>query len=116
MFPTSRASRSLRHAASNRDANDVRTRTILRRVAWSLLAAAALVSLATVAIFATAQSALVSLLIEPFSLLLLPGLLISLAAAGPHDFDSRLVVLASFVWYFLLFNLLFYWIARRRAR
>ena len=89
-------------------------RTILARAAWSLLAAAVLVGAATAANYATAQPALISLLIEPFSLLLLPGLVISLAVAGPHDFSPLLVDEASFVWYVLLFYLVFTWAARRR--
>ena len=57
-----------------------------------------------------------SLLVEPISLLLMPGLLVSLAAAGPHDYKPNLVAIWSFVFYFIFFYVATGWFVHHRAR
>jgi hypothetical protein len=73
---------------------------------------------ATAMLFNTAPEWL-SLIVEPLSLILLPGLCVGLAGTGPHDLEPHLVVDASVLFYFLLFLFLFQlrtWRRRRRRR
>ncbi len=68
-------------------------------------------------LFATAP-AWASLIFEPLSLLLIPGLGIAMALSGPHDLEPSVVVTASIVVYFLLFFALLEaraWRRRNRA-
>ena len=66
-------------------------------------------------LFATAPE-WASLIFEPLSLLLMPGLGIAMALSGPHDLEPSVVVTASIVVYFLLFLGLLEWRAWRRRR
>jgi len=81
-----------------------------------MLCAAVLVGGAVAAVYATTMPASISLVVEPLSLLLLPGLVFSILAAGAHDFAPETVIYASFVWYLVFFYLIFTWRYRRRAR
>ncbi len=77
----------------------------------ALLLAAALVALASAALYVTSAPPMVSLLVEPLSLFLLPGLLIALVAAHPRDFTAQDVV----VWSMLVYTAVFFFALRRRA-
>lgn len=90
--------------------------TALVRSFLALLCSGAVVGLAVAGIFVTTQTETVSLLLEPFSLLLMPGLLVSLVLANVHDFPPLVVILASFFFYFAFFYTAFWWLAERRAR
>ncbi len=54
---------------------------------------------AAAALYVTSAPAWVSLLIEPFSLLLMPGLVIALATSGSHDFAPDVVIAVSAAFY-----------------
>ena len=74
-----------------------------------MLLAAVLVSVATAAMYVTAAPKFVSLLIEPFSLLLMPGLVVAVILAGPHDFGPGSVVFIAAIFYCFVF----WWILPR---
>ena len=82
------------------------------RVGFAAALSAAILAVSCAALFVTHTPRIVSLLLEPFSLLLVPGLLIAFLAAGTSDFSPILVLRVSSVFYFLLFLLL----ALRRRR
>ena len=82
----------------------------LRLFAWvaSRLVGAALLTglvltIACASLFFTTASRAVSLAVEPVSLLLMPGLLVSLATAGSHDIPPEQILRISTAFYFLLF-------------
>jgi len=77
----------------------------VRRLASAALLAALLVSVATVAMYVTSAPKIVSLLVEPFSLLLMPGLVVAVTLSGPHDFSPGSVVFIAAIFYFGFF----YW-------
>jgi hypothetical protein len=82
------------------------------------LAAMALVMAGTAALYVTSAPAWVSLLVEPFSLLLLPGLMVALVTSGSHDFAPEAVFAVSVAFYvgFIYAALLRRAVRRRRAQ
>jgi hypothetical protein len=54
---------------------------------------------AAAALYVTSAPEWLSLLIEPFSLLLMPGLVIALATSGSHDFGPDVVISVSAAFY-----------------
>lgn len=92
-------------------------RVLARRLLFAALLTAVLLTLASAALSFTTAPAFVSLLIEPFSLLLTPGLLISLAIAGRHnEVSASAVLLASACLYFVAISLvLTRWSGRKRT-
>jgi len=78
------------------------------------LLTAVLMAVATAAIFVTTAPKWVSLAIEPVSLILLPGLIVSVVLAGPHDFSPWIVVWVSSGLYFVSFYGAL-WLRARRA-
>ena len=90
--------------------------TVARRVLLSALLTTALLACACAALFVTAAPAALSLLIEPVSLLLTPGLLLALAIAGHHDFAATHVIVGSAVFYFAFFYAVLALRARRGNR
>lgn len=74
-------------------------------IAQHLLAAAllsaSLVSAGVIGMFVTSAPRLVSLLMEPLSLLLTPGLAVVIVFAGPHDFAPLAVIWTSLLFYFV---------------
>jgi hypothetical protein len=88
---------------------------ILTRSLWAMLCAVILVGVASAANFLTTAPEALSLLFEPFSLLLMPGLLTSFALAGPHDYSIDTVLVASVVFYALFFYFALTWLSRRRS-
>ena len=76
-------------------------------IVYRLITAAALtgglLALSYAGLSVTTAPKILSLIVEPFSLLLMPGLLIALAVAGQHDFSSTVVLTASACFYFMFF-------------
>ncbi len=89
-------------------------RTLLLRALLATLAGIVLTGLAVAGIFFTTAPEFVSLVAEPFSLLLMPGLIASLIAAGPHDYSPNIVILVSLGCYVVLIFLALTSLARRR--
>ena len=84
------------------------------RLLLAALLTAVLLATASAALSVTTAPAFVSLLVEPFSLLLMPGFLVVVATSGRHDeVSSRAVLLASACLYFVVFSVL---LTRRRTR
>lgn len=88
-------------------------RSALRRLLLSCLLTGSLIGLAYGGLFVTAAPEAVSLAVEPFSLLLMPGLLVALAIAGQHDFSPAVVLLASAGFYLIFFVGALSWRMRR---
>lgn len=63
-------------------------------------------------LFSTAPKWL-SLIFEPISLLLLPGLVAGVVHTSPHDLEASVVLWAALLFYFVLFFCLLEWRARR---
>jgi hypothetical protein len=80
---------------------------LIGRLLAASLAAFALTAVAVGAVHLTAAPKYISLLLEPLSLLLTPGLVVSLLAAGAHDFSAELVSMAAFFFYFVVFYVVF---------
>ena len=85
----------------------------LSRVTWvaSRILGAALLTgfvmvIGCVALFFTTAPRALSLAVEPISLLLMPGLVISLATAGSHDIPPEQILRVSSAVYFLFFSFL----------
>ena len=76
----------------------------------------ALTALAAQATLVTRTPPLVSLLVEPFSLLLLPGVVIAIVIASPRDFSLNVALEATVLLYTLLLYLVLVWRARSRER
>ena len=86
--------------------------SVWKRLATSALLTSVLVAVAAEGLFVTSAPRLVSLLVEPFSLLLMPGLVVAVVLAGPHDFSPLSVVCIAAVFYFGFF----FWALTRWAR
>ena len=82
---------------------------ILTRAACAILCAGLLVGTAIAANFLTTAPKSISLILEPISLLLMPGLVVSILTSGPHDYSPYSVAAVS-----LLFYAALHWLARRR--
>ncbi len=101
-------------------------RGFLRRVLLSAVGSAALCGMAACGMMVTTQSQAVALILEPFSLFFLPGMMVAMAwkmteghletqaqlIADNHDFSSSFVFACTLGFYFLLF----YWWMHRRHR
>jgi hypothetical protein len=87
---------------------------ILIRAAFAMLCAVLVVGAAILATNLTTAPKSVSLLLEPISLLLMPGLLASILTAGPHDYSPHTVANVSFVFYAVFFYGALHWLSRRR--
>ena len=89
-------------------------------VLWRLLVAGlwtvAAVGLATMGLFFSTAPQWVSLALEPLSLLLMPGFVVGLVLAGPHDLDPAVIMQATIIFYMVLFFVLLSWRWKRRAR
>lgn len=77
--------------------------TGLLHVSLAAVVAMATVAMASAGMFLTTAPETVSLLFEPLSLLLMPGLLVSLLVVNAHDYSPPVVVETAFVFYFLFF-------------
>jgi cbb3-type cytochrome oxidase subunit 1 len=61
----------------------------------------------------------ISVIVEPLSLLLVPGLVAGMVESGPHSLDPSIIVDASVIFYFVVFFVFFEaraWRRRRRRR
>ena len=94
---------------------------ILRAVAANarMLLAATVVTIvlmiaASAALYVTSAPEWLSLLLEPFSLLLLPGLVVAFATSGSHDFPPNLVIAVSAAVYLVLIYAVLLWRALAR--
>jgi cbb3-type cytochrome oxidase subunit 1 len=61
----------------------------------------------------------ISVVVEPLSLLLVPGLVAGMVESGPHSLDPSMIVDASVIFYFAVFFVFFEaraWRHRRRRR
>jgi len=89
---------------------------IARRILLAALLTALLMAGAIGAMFVTTAPAIVSLLLEPFSLLLTPGLLAGLLSSGPNDLSPITVVTVTAGFYFGFFYLALWWFGRSKRR
>jgi len=87
---------------------------ILTRAARAILCAGLLVGTAIAANFLTTAPKSISLILEPISLLLMPGLVVSILTAGPHDYSPLTVAGVSLLFYAIFFYAALHWLARRR--
>ena len=83
-----------------------------RRVLLSAAITALLLYLATEAMFVSTAPKLVSLVVEPFSLLLMPGLVVAIILAGPHDFTPGSVLFIAAMFYFAFFYWALTWLSK----
>jgi hypothetical protein len=83
-----------------------------RRVLLSAAITALLLYLATEAMFVSTAPKLVSLVVEPFSLLLMPGLVVAIVLAGPHDFTPGSVLFIAAMFYFAFFYWALTWLSK----
>jgi hypothetical protein len=86
------------------------------RVVLAGVATAVVVRLASVGMLVSTAPEWLSLILEPLSLLFLPGLLVGIVQSGPHDLAPAVVVQASVVIYFVLFLIGLEYRARRQRR
>ncbi len=86
-------------------------REVLWRSLFAGTATALLIWLALFGLWVATGPEWLGLSLEPLSLFLLPGFVLSVLIAGPHDIDPRVIVVASAVMYFVAF----YWLLRRRS-
>ncbi len=92
---------------------------LMLRVVAAGVATAGVTGIGSVALLFVRAPAWLSLIFEPVSLLLLPGMMISMKHAGPHDLDPILILKSSVAFYFTFFLAWFElraWRARRRAQ
>jgi hypothetical protein len=87
---------------------------ILSRAACAILCASLVVGAAVAAGFLTTAPKIISLMLEPISLLLMPGLVVSILTSGPHDYSPHIVTVVSLIFYALFFYAALHWISRRR--
>jgi vacuolar-type H+-ATPase subunit I/STV1 len=91
-------------------------RQFLERLLWATILTALIMAAAIASMFLTTEPRLLNLLVEPFSLLLMPGLLGTLAVAGAHDYSPRMVVYLSTGFYFVSIYLAVWWRQTERRR
>ena len=83
-----------------------------QRVLLSAAITALLIYVATEAMYVTTAPKLVSLIVEPFSLLLMPGLVVAILLAGAHDFTPGSVLFLSAIFYFAFFYGALTWLSK----
>ncbi len=80
------------------------------------LTTAVIMGIAITGMLVATAPRLLSEIVEPLSLLLLPGLFFAIASAGTHDFLPEVVVKAAAVFWFLAAFLFFTWRTRTHSR
>ncbi len=90
--------------------------SLMLRIVLAGVAAALVVSLGSAAMLLSTGPEWASLLFEPVSLLLLPGLIVGLFHSGPHDLEPHVVMNGTIVLYFLLFWAALEWRAWKQRR
>ena len=83
-----------------------------RRVLLSAAISAVLMYVATEAMYVTTAPKLISLVVEPLSLLLMPGLVGAIVVAGAHDFTPGSVLFLSAIFYFAFFYGALTWLSK----
>ena len=83
-----------------------------RRVLLSAAITAVLLYVATQAMFVTTAPKIISLIVEPFSLLLMPGLVVAILLAGAHDFTPGSVLFVAAIFYFAFFYWALTWLSK----
>ena len=76
------------------------------------ITAASILGVGLSGMFVAMAPRIISEAVEPFSLLLLPGLFFAIASVGPHDFKPNTVVRAAAVFWFVVAFGFFIWRAR----
>ena len=90
--------------------------SMMLRLVLASLAAAIVVGIGSAGMLFSTGPEWASLVFEPVSLLLLPGLLVGIIVSGPHDLDPHVVMNGTIVLYFLLFWAVLEWRAMRQRR
>ncbi len=80
---------------------------IALRLLLSAFCSCALVAVAVSALFVTSAPESISMLTEPVSLLLMPGLMIAMLSANLHDYSPFVVIQGSLIFYCVLFYAVF---------
>jgi hypothetical protein len=86
------------------------------RMLIAAAAAALVIGMASAGLLFSTAPERISLIFEPMSLMLMPGLLFGIYEAGPHDLNPKVILWASGVFYFLFFLVVLEWWARSRQR
>ena len=93
--------------------------SFILRMLMACFATVAVVLLGASAMLLNTAPEWLSLMLEPVSLVLLPGLAAGLISSSPHDLDPGIILDASLLFYFFVFFLAFEalaWRKRRRLR
>jgi hypothetical protein len=90
--------------------------SLMLRLVLSGAAAAGIVGIGSAGMLFTTGPEWASLLFEPVSLVLLPGLLVGIVLSGAHDLDPHVVMSGTIVFYFLVFWAVLEWRAWRQRR
>jgi len=88
----------------------------MSRLVLASVAAAIVVCIGSVGMLFSTGPEWSSLLFEPLSLVLLPGLLVGMVVSGPHDLEPEVVLNGTIVLYFLFFWAVLEWRAWRQRR
>jgi hypothetical protein len=88
----------------------------MARLVLASVATAIVVGIGSAGMLFTTGPEWASLLFEPASLVLLPGLFIGMAISGPHDLYPQVVMNGTILFYFLLFWAVLEWRAWRQRR
>ena len=86
------------------------------RLFIAFLATVTVVGLASLGEFFATAPEWISITLEPLSLLLMPGFVVALLAAGLHDLDPSIIVQVSIIFYLIFFYVWLSWRSRRKAR
>lgn len=89
---------------------------LMGRMVLASVTAAIVVGAGSAAMLFTTGPEWASLVFEPISLVLLPGLFVGMAVSGPHDLDTHVVLNGTIVLYFFAFWLLLELRAWRKRR
>jgi hypothetical protein len=90
--------------------------SVMSRIVLASLAAGLVVGLGSAGMLFTMGPAWASLLFEPISLLLLPGIIVGMVVSGPHDLDPHVILNGTIVLYFFTFWAILEWRAWRKRR
>ena len=89
---------------------------LMARMVLASVAAALVVAIGSAGMLFTTGPEWASLIFEPVSLVLLPGLFVGMMISGPHDLDTHVVLNGTIVLYFLSFWMMLESLAWRRRR
>lgn len=89
---------------------------LMARIVLAGVIAAAIVGIGSGGLMFTTGPEWASLLFEPVSLVLLPGLFVGMFATGPHDLEPHVVMNGTIVFYFVLVWAALEWRGWRQRR